>query len=75
MCENLGFDGKNANQLTPLRGQDTFTAARPVITPFEVIWIRKQQGNNLNFGIRTGNGPSVSFIPDKNCFRLFLACL
>lgn len=75
ICNKLGFNGTNANQLTPSRAGDQFTSARPVLTPFEVVWIRKQSGNRLNFGLRTGYDPYVMFMPDTTCFRLFLACM
>lgn len=74
MCAELGFKGKNATQLTP-ESKDILTAARPSLNAFDVVWIRKQQSKKLNFGIRTGNDPYVTFVPDEKCFRLFLACL
>lgn len=75
MCHQLGFKGRSANQLTPSRSGDSFSSTRPVLSPFEIVWIRKQPGNKLNFGMRTGNEPYVTFVPDEKCYRLFLACL
>ncbi|CAG9836716.1 unnamed protein product [Diabrotica balteata] len=75
ICDELAYLGGTANQLNPPKSVHNITALRPVIDSFDMVWIRREKNNRLMLGVRTGNEPYVSFVPDNECFRLFLACL
>uniref|UniRef100_A0A6P7FDM3 Serine protease nudel-like n=1 Tax=Diabrotica virgifera virgifera TaxID=50390 RepID=A0A6P7FDM3_DIAVI len=75
ICDDLAYLGGTANQLNPPKNVHNVTALRPVIESFDMVWIRREKNNRLMLGLRTGNEPYVSFVPDNECFRLFLACL
>ncbi|XP_072384349.1 serine protease ndl [Diabrotica undecimpunctata] len=75
ICDELAYLGGTANQLNPPKNVHNVTALRPVIDNFDMVWIRREKNNRLMLGVRTGNEPYVSFVPDNECFRLFLACL
>ncbi|XP_076268925.1 serine protease nudel isoform X2 [Rhynchophorus ferrugineus] len=75
MCNHLGFTGGSASQLPVPKNISSHVASRPVLDAFYVVWIRKQRGSKLKLSLRTGNEPYVSFVPDDQCFRLFIACI
>lgn len=75
ICMDLGFRKGAAMKLPTPSTANNMTSSRPVIDPFNVVWINKNVGNKLRLGMRTGNEPYVSFQPGSDCYRLFIECL
>ncbi|XP_056642016.1 serine protease nudel-like [Diorhabda sublineata] len=75
ICQNLGFSGGTSDQLEPPNTIYDINTMRPKIDDFDVIWLRRYPNEQFRIGLRTGNEPYVSFIPDDDCYKLFLACL
>lgn len=73
ICNHLGFINTNGSHFKYMDETERF-AKKPVLEPFNVVWINRNDNVKFRLAIRNGDTPSISFVNSTDCYRLFIEC-
>ncbi|KAI4459783.1 low-density lipoprotein receptor-related [Holotrichia oblita] len=74
ICNRLGFINTIGIGHFKYMNEVERFAKKPVLEPFNVVWINRNENVQFRLAIRNGDTPSLSFVNSTDCYRLFIEC-